>query len=97
MALDILQLKRSVLIVGRDDIGEPLLVSVSVKTVLRSICSVSEAATCWQKDYTHIQRLAKRGILSSEKMGGQWMICTQDLVKRWGEPIIKLEDLRNVE
>lgn len=97
MSLSILQLKRSVSLIGRDKDDLPIPVKISVKTILRSVVSVSEAAQCWQRDYTHIQRLAARGILSAEKMGGQWMICTQDLVNRWGEPIIKLEDLRNAE
>ena len=93
--MDILQLKKTISIIGRDEIGEPMEVTVSVKTVLRSVTSVSEAAICWQKHERYLQQLCATGVLASEKIGGQWIIITQDCVNRWGEPLCKLGDLRD--
>lgn len=97
MAIDIITLKKRIQLVGRDTDDNMHLVTVGVRTILRSVVSVSEAAQCWQRDRDYIQQLARNGTLAAEKMGGQWMIITQDLVDRWGEPKIKLEDLRDVE
>lgn len=93
--MDIIQKKRTVQIMGKDAFGETIGVKVSVKTLLRSVTSVNEVAECWHKNRKYVQRLCQTGQFSAEKVGGQWILPTQEVVLRWGEPLVKFEDYRH--
>lgn len=93
--LPVTQLKIQHDLIGVDDVGNKIPVKVSAHTLIRSVVTIHEVAECWRKSPRTVRQLCQIGVLVAEKSGGTWLITTQSVFNRWGEPMIKLGDYRN--
>lgn len=74
--------------------GTSKLVLVDDHILLSQVGTITEAAIMWKKNRETIKKLVESGQLNSVKSAGTWLVSFPSCVARWGEPKVRLEEVR---